>query len=38
VISEGLLTSIHTMSDNGGSSRRLMDEFGRPVAQPAALA
>lgn len=31
VIGEGLLTSIHTMSDSGGSSRRLMDEFGRTL-------
>ncbi len=30
-IGEGLLTSIHTMSDSGGSSRRLMDEFGRTL-------
>jgi uncharacterized cofD-like protein len=27
-IGEGLLTSIHTTADSGGSSRRLMDEFG----------
>ena len=31
VIEEGLLTSIHTIADSGGSSRRLMDEYGRPL-------
>src|SRR5215211_4850293 len=31
VIGAGLLTSIHTMSDSGGSSRRLMDECGLPL-------
>lgn len=30
-ISDGLLTSIHTTSDSGGSSRKLMDEFGLPL-------
>lgn len=31
VFGENLLTSIHTMSDSGGSSRRLRDEFGRTL-------
>jgi uncharacterized cofD-like protein len=31
VIGEGLLTSIHTTADSGGSSRKLMDEFGLPL-------
>jgi uncharacterized cofD-like protein len=31
VIGEGLLTSIHTTADSGGSSRKLMDEFGLPI-------
>ena len=30
-IGEGLLTSIHTTADSGGSSRRLMDEYGLPL-------
>lgn len=30
-IGEGLLTSIHTTADSGGSSRKLMDEFGLPL-------
>jgi len=30
-VGEGLLTSIHTTSDSGGSSRKLMDEFGLPL-------
>ena len=30
-IGDGLLTSIHTTSDSGGSSRKLMDEFGLPL-------
>ena len=30
-IGEGLLTSIHTTSDSGGSSRKLMDEYGLPL-------
>lgn len=28
---DGLLTSIHITSDSGGSSRRLMDEYGLPL-------
>ena len=31
VIGEGLLTSIHSIADSGGSSRKLMDEFGLPL-------
>ena len=31
VIGDGLLTSIHTTADSGGSSRKLMDEFGLPL-------
>ncbi len=30
-IGEGLLTSIHTTADSGGSSRKLMDEYGLPL-------
>jgi len=30
-IDAGLLTSIHTTSDSGGSSRKLMDEYGLPM-------
>ena len=30
-IGAGLLTSIHTTADSGGSSRRLMDEYGLPL-------
>ncbi len=30
-IATGLLTSIHTTSDSGGSSRKLMDEYGLPL-------
>jgi uncharacterized cofD-like protein len=30
-VGQGLLTSIHTTSDSGGSSRKLMDEFGLPL-------
>jgi uncharacterized cofD-like protein len=30
-IADGLLTSIHTTSDSGGSSRKLMDEYGLPL-------
>lgn len=30
-IADGLLTSIHTTADSGGSSRKLMDEFGLPL-------
>lgn len=30
-VGAGLLTSIHTTSDSGGSSRKLMDEFGLPL-------
>ncbi len=31
LIGEGLLTSIHTVADSGGSSRKLMDEYGLPL-------
>ena len=31
VIAPGMLWSIVTMADSGGSSRKLMDEFGRPL-------
>lgn len=31
VIGEGLLTSIHSTADSGGSSRKLMDEYGLPL-------
>lgn len=30
-IGEGLLTSIHSTADAGGSSRKLMDEYGLPL-------
>lgn len=30
-IGDGLLTSIHSTADSGGSSRKLMDEFGLPL-------
>lgn len=30
-IGEGLLTSIHSTADSGGSSRKLMDEYGLPL-------
>ncbi len=30
-IGRGTLTSIHTIADSGGSSRRLMDEYGLPL-------
>jgi uncharacterized cofD-like protein len=31
IIGENLLTSIHTTADSGGSSRKLMDEYGLPL-------
>ena len=31
LVGEGLLTSIHTVADSGGSSRKLMDEYGLPL-------
>lgn len=31
IIGEGLLTSIHSTADSGGSSRKLMDEYGLPL-------
>lgn len=31
LIGDGLLTSIHTVADSGGSSRKLMDEYGLPL-------
>lgn len=30
-IADGQITSIHTTSDSGGSSRKLMDEYGLPL-------
>lgn len=30
-VADGMLTSIHTTADSGGSSRKLMDEFGLPL-------
>lgn len=30
-VGEGLLTSVHATSDSGGSSRKLMDEYGLPL-------
>lgn len=31
VMGEGLLTSVHSIADSGGSSRKLMDEYGLPL-------